>query len=95
MEEKDKKVVKPKPQNILLENREKLLINGVLDVESFNEQFVIVHTDLGVLAVRGEGLHISRLNLDNGELNVEGDIVSLEYTESEGSKGGFFSRLFK
>jgi len=91
----EKKAIKPKIQNILLENRQKLLISGVLDVESFNEQYVIVHTDLGGLAVRGEGLHISRLNMDSGELNVEGDILSLEYTESEGSKGGFFSRLFK
>lgn len=91
----EKKVVKPKVQNILLENRQKLLVSGVIDVESFNEQYVIVHTDLGVLAIKGEGLHISRLNLDNGELNVEGDITSIEYSESEGSKGGFFSRLFK
>lgn len=91
----EKKVVKPKVQNILLENRQKLLVSGVIDVESFNEQYVIVHTDLGILAIKGEGLHISRLNLDNGELNVEGDILSLEYSESEGSKGGFFSRLFK
>jgi len=91
----EKKVVKPKVQNVMLENRQKLLVSGVIDVESFNEQYVIVHTDLGVLTVRGEGLHISRLNLDNGELNVEGDILSLEYSESDGSKGGFFSRLFK
>lgn len=91
----EKKVQKPKTQNVLLENRQKLLISGVIDVESFNEQYVVVHTELGGLAVRGEGLHISRLNLDNGELNVEGDIYSLEYSESEGSKGGFFSRLFK
>ena len=91
----EKKVVKPKVQNVLLENRQKLLVSGVIDVESFNEQYIIVHTDLGVLAIRGEGLHISRLNIDNGELNVEGDIISLEYSDSEGSKGGFFSRLFK
>jgi sporulation protein YabP len=91
----EKKVVKPKVQNILVENRQKLLVSGVIDVESFNEQYVIVHTELGILAIKGEGLHISRLNLDNGELNVEGDILSLEYSESEGSKGGFFSRLFK
>lgn len=91
----EKKAVKPKVQNIILENKQKLLISGVIDVESFNEEYIIVHTELGGLAVKGQELHISRLNLDNGELNVEGDIISLEYSETEGSKGGFFSRLFR
>lgn len=93
----EKKVSKPKIQNIILENREKLSVSGVIDVESFNDESVIIETDLGVLIVRGEDLHINRLNLDSSELIVEGDIVSCEYTDSGSkSKGlGFFSRMFK
>ena len=93
----DKKVNKPKIQNLILENREKLSVSGVLDVESFNDEAVIIDTELGVLIVRGEDLHINKLNLDNSELNIEGDIVSCEYSEREGSKskGGFFSKMFK
>lgn len=93
----DKKVLKPKVQNLILENRERLNITGVIDVESFNDECIIVDTELGVLAVRGEELHISKLNLDSSELNVEGDIISIEYSDTEGSrsKGGFFGRLFK
>ena len=93
----DKKISKPKVQNLILENREKLSVSGVMDVESFNDECVIVDTELGVLIVRGEDLHISKLNLDNSELNIEGDILSCEYSdhESSKSKGGFFGRMFK
>lgn len=94
----DKKVLKPKQQNLILDNRERLNITGVIDVESFNDECIIVETELGVLAVRGEDLHISKLNLDSSELNVEGDIISLEYSDTDGSRSkgsGFFGRLFK
>ena len=94
----DKKTLKPKQQNLTLENRERLNISGVIDVESFNDECVIVETELGVLAVRGEDLRISKLNLDSSELNVEGDIISLEYSDTEGSRSkgmGFFGKLFK
>lgn len=94
----EKKVNKPKVQNLILENREKLSISGVVDVESFNDECVIVDTDLGVLIIRGEDLHISKLNLDNSELNLEGEIISCEYSDSEGSKskgGGFWGKMFK
>lgn len=94
----DKKTLKPKSQNLILENREKLNITGVIDVESFNDESVIVDTEMGVLIVRGEDLHISKLNLDNSELSVEGDIISCEYADREGGKSkgmGFFGKMFK
>jgi len=91
----EKKVVKQKPQTVLLENREKMCVTGVIDVESFNEECVIIHTEVGGLAIHGEGLHISKLNLDIGELNIEGYICSMEYSDVQSSRGGFFSRLFR
>ena len=93
----DKKTPKPKVQNLILENRERLSVSGVIDVESFNDESVIVDTELGVLVVRGMDLHISKLNIDSSELSVEGDIMSCEYSDRDGSrsKGGFFARMFK
>ncbi len=94
----DKKISKPKVQNIILENRERLTVSGVIDVESFNDESVIVDTELGILVVRGEDLHINKLNLDNSELIIEGDIDSCEYNEREGSKSkgmGFLGKMFK
>ena len=94
----EKKVTRPKVQNVIIENREKMSISGVVDVESFNDECVIIDTELGVLVVRGEDLHINKLNLDNSELNIEGDIISCEYNEHEGSKSkgfGFLGKMFK
>jgi len=92
----EKRVQKPKSQNIIIENREKLSITGVIDVESFNEDTIIVDTELGVLFIRGEDLRINKLNIDNSELSVEGEIISCEYSDRGSSKGGgFFGKIFK
>ena len=94
----EKKMSKPKIQNIILENREKLSVSGVIDVESFNDECVVIDTELGLLIVRGEDLHINKLNLDSSELSIEGEIISCEYNDRESSRsrgGGFFSSLFK
>ena len=93
----EKKVTKPKVQNLVLENREKLHITGVIDLESFNDESVVVDTELGLLVVRGIDLHINKLNIDNSELGIEGEIISCEYSDRDGSrnKGGFFARMFK
>lgn len=92
----EKKITKPKNQTLLLENREKLCVSGVIDVESFNDQSIIAVTDLGVLIVRGTELHINKLNLDSNELIVEGDIYALEYSDGEtGKSKSFFGKMFK
>ena len=64
-------------QNVILENREKLTISGVLDVLSFDDQIVIVETELGLLTVKGENLRINKLSLDTTEVIVEGTIFNL------------------
>ena len=68
-------------QNLVLENREKLSISGVLDVLSFDDQVVIVETELGLLTIKGENLRINKLSIDTSEVIVEGEIYnSLTYT---------------
>lgn len=93
----DKKISKPRVQNLILENREKLSISGVIDVESFNDECVIVETELGTLIVKGIDLHINKLNIDSSELGIEGEIISCEYSdrESRSRGGGFFARMFR
>ena len=83
------------PHNLILENRKFLNISGVSDVDSFDEQNVVVYTDLGQLIIRGNGLHVNKLSVESGELTVEGEIDSLAYTESKASGGGFFSKIFR
>ncbi|HEY5587070.1 MAG TPA: sporulation protein YabP [Ruminiclostridium sp.] len=92
----EKKITKPKNQTLLLENREKLSVSGVIDVESFNDQSIVAITDVGVLIIRGSELHINKLNLESNELIVEGDIFSLEYSDGEtGRSKSFFGKMFK
>ena len=61
-------------QNLVLENREKLSISGVNDVLSFDDQVVMVDTELGLLTVKGENIRINKLSLDTSEVIVEGEI---------------------
>ena len=85
-------------QNIVLENREKLNVTGINDILSFDDQVVIVETELGLLTVKGENLRINKLSIDTSEVIVEGDISSLTYSDSktlEKSKGSLISKIFK
>ena len=84
-------------QNLILENRGKLSISGVLDVLSFDDQVVMVETELGLLTVKGENLRINKLSIDTSEVIVEGDISYLAYSDKENkeNKTSFMSKIFK
>lgn len=83
-------------QNLILENREKLNVSGVNDVLSFDDQVVIIETELGLLTVKGENLKINKLNIDTSEVIVEGKINSLGYSEGHSkSEGSLFGKIFK
>ncbi|HEX3032190.1 MAG TPA: sporulation protein YabP [Bacillota bacterium] len=60
-------------------------ISGVQHVRSFDEQEIILDTTMGVLVLKGEGLHITRLNLEEGNLAVEGFIIAFEYLDEKGT----------
>jgi len=83
------------PHNIFLEDRKKLNINGVSDVDSFDEQSIVVFTDMGELCIRGQDLHINKLSVDTGELSIEGNVFSLTYTDDGPRKESFFGKVFR
>ena len=85
-------------QNLILENRGKLSISGVIDVLSFDDQVVMVETELGLLTVKGENIRINKLSIDTSEVIVEGDISYLAYSDKEIDKnqgGGLLTKIFK
>ena len=83
-------------QNLILENREKLNVSGVNDVLSFDDQVVIMETELGLLTIKGENLKINKLNIDTSEVIVEGRIDNLAYSEHQTkSEGGILGKIFK
>lgn len=83
------------PHNCILEDRKALSVSGVNDVGSFDEQTIVAATDYGELTVKGEKLHITKLSLEIGELCIEGNIASLQYTDVIEKNTGFFSRVFR
>ena len=84
-------------QNLLLENRNRLNISGVLDVLSFDDQIIIVETELGMLTVKGDNLRINKLSIDTSEVIVEGEIISLAYSNKDLDKKNesFLGKIFK
>lgn len=101
---KEQKTLQPKPSeqksvkmphSLIVENRKTLTATGVSNVDSFDDETVVASTDLGDMTVHGSKLHIDKLNLDTGELTLEGEIVSVTYTANRSSGGGVFSRLFR
>lgn len=83
-------------QNIVLENRSKLSISGVKDVFSFDDQIVILDTELGMLTIKGVDLRINKLSIDTSEVIIEGKINSLNYSEkTEKASGNILGKIFK
>ena len=80
---------------VMMEERNALSVSGVEEVESFDENVIVMTTSLGTLVVRGEGLHIEALSLEGGELKVEGEVESLTYEGSQRREGGLLARLFR
>lgn len=84
--------------NLILENKEKLSISGVSDVDTFDEGKIILFTEDDTLVVEGEGLHIQKLDVANGELIIEGEIYAVQYTgdgAASRSSKGFFKKMLK
>lgn len=79
--------------SLSLEARERLSISGVNDVSGFDESLIVLTTVQGDLTVRGQGLHIDKIDLDQGQLEVRGHIQELSYEEPTPS-GSLWSRLF-
>lgn len=83
-------------QNLILENREKLTISGVIDVLSFDDQIVILETELGMLTIKGDDLRINKLSIDTQDVIIEGNINTLTYSEKEEKKNGsLLGKIFK
>lgn len=94
----EKKIINKAPtnQNLIIENREKISVTGVIDIHSFDDELVLVETELGILTVKGDDLKMNKLNLDNSELIIEGKIFGVSYSDSnEMKKGKVLGKLFK
>lgn len=93
----ENKVIKS-PQNhiIHMENRQRIDITGVINATEFNEDNIILQTQMGNLNIKGKSLKVNKLNVDTGDMCIEGEILSLTYTSKEaGNKESILKKLFK
>ena len=94
----DKMSVRVTGHKVELLDRKILNLQGIKDVHSFNEDTVILETEMGLLTIHGEDLHINNLNVEKSNLNITGKIISFAYSENVDirSKGGsFLGKMFR
>lgn len=83
------------PHAVFMEERNRLTISGVRDVDSFDEETLIVFTDLGEITVKGENIKVSRFSAETGDFAATGTFQSLCYTQRLPKNSGLFARIFK
>lgn len=87
-----------KVHKVLLTNRRSGVLNGIIDVLSFDVGEILLETEQGMLMVKGNDLHVNRLTLEKGEIDIEGRIDSLAYSDGGSStrqNESFLGRLFR
>ena len=82
---------------VAMTNRRSCTIGGVKDVLSFDIHEILLETEQGMLMIKGSELHVNRLTLEKGEVDLEGNICELKYSDTHSVKdaGSFFGKLFK
>lgn len=84
--------LKTQEHSLVMSNRQRLTLTGVIDVGGFCDDKIEVKTAMGAMLIKGKNLNINKLNTDTGELDIDGSVNSVEYLTKK--DGGFISRLF-
>ena len=87
--------LRSRAHSIHIDNRMRTSITGVLDIVSFTEQDIMLLTEAGPLNIVGTSLHLNKLNLEDGQVSVEGELLALDYEPPEGEKRGLFGRVMR
>lgn len=90
--------INKRSHKMTMSNRRTCNLTGVSDVLSFDVNEIILETDQGMLMIKGKDLHVNRLTLEKGEVDIEGKVDSFTYSEQigTGNKGeSLLARLFK
>lgn len=97
MEVKKEIKIEDKKSNLTLENRKRLYLTGVIEVMSFNDAVIMLNTSLGSMTIKGEGLRMNKLDVQNGEVIIVGNINSCVYSGAEikQDKESILTKLFK
>lgn len=81
--------------NVTMLSRKHMEISGAVNLLSFDDEQVVVKTEMGICCVQGRALNVAKLDLDGGNVFIDGEVTALYYPEQTEEKQGFFSRIFK
>lgn len=97
MEKKSEGRLEEPRGNIILENRKKLVLTGAEEVISFDDEKILLNTSLGFLTIKGSELKMNKLDVQNGDVIIVGNVSSIVYSgkEVKKEKESIISRLFK
>lgn len=87
-----------KPHKLVVNNRKTSLVTGVLDVLAFDVNEILLETQQGMLMMKGTDLHVNRLTLEKGEVDITGNINSIAYsdvTNTVKKNENFLGKIFK
>ncbi len=89
------KNAEPRPHRLSLDERAHLQISGVSDVDRFDESEAVLSTSRGELTIRGRDLHVQQMDLEAGNLTLDGTVEALLYADDAPRPGGGWRRLFR
>jgi len=81
--------------HLIMEERHSMTVSGVTDIERFDEEEVVVSTELGQLSIKGQGLHLNKIDVEDGELSIEGELDSVSYSQQQVKGGSLLAKLFR
>lgn len=87
-----------KNHKLVINNRKTSTVTGVIDVLSFDLNEILLETEQGMLMVKGSDLHVNRLSLEKGEVDLSGGIDSVAYSEVQPhgkAQENLFAKLFR
>lgn len=72
--------------NVIIENRARMSLSGVTDVENFDENEISLYTSMGDMVIRGKNLHVEAVSIESGEMSISGEIKSLVWGDKDRTK---------
>lgn len=94
----ERQLVKPQNHRLVINNRKTGTVTGVLDVLSFDLNEILLETEQGMLMVKGTDMHVNRLNLEKGEVDLAGNIDNISYSDIHSgvkARENLLSKLFR
>lgn len=95
--ERVENITTQKEHQVTINNRKELEINGVKEIDSFDNEEFLLETNMGYLIVRGQNLQLKNLNVEEGIVEIKGKVYELTYVDEHHQEKakGLFSRLFR